>query len=106
MKPTLNKEIEMSSKGIDYVDSLVPTDQDCINAAKYQLDDLYIRAGETGIYTKDEKGKCFLLRKEILPLKLTKKNKPNYLAIIVFAFGALATGLWTLWIFNLIKNAL
>jgi len=57
MKPILNKEIEMSSKGIDYVDSLVPTDQDCINAVKYQLDDLYIRAGEIGIYTKDEKGK-------------------------------------------------
>lgn len=34
------------------------------------------------------------------------KNKPNYLAIIVFAIGVLATILWTLWIYNLIKNAL
>lgn len=34
------------------------------------------------------------------------KNKPNYLAIIVFAFGAVATAVWTLLIFNLIKNTL
>lgn len=34
------------------------------------------------------------------------KHKPNYLAIIVFAFGALGTALWTLLIIHLIKNAL
>ena len=36
MKPTLNQEIESSQKGIDYVDSLVPMDQNCIDAYKRQ----------------------------------------------------------------------
>jgi len=76
MKPTLNKEIEMSSKGIDYVDSLVPKTP----------------TRNTNITQKD------------IDVWSRKKTKPNYLAIIVFAFGALATVLWTLWIFNLIKN--
>jgi len=39
MKPTLNEEIEMSSKGIDYVDSLVPKDKNVIQAAINQVKD-------------------------------------------------------------------
>jgi len=97
MKPTLNEEIKMSAKGVDYVDSLVPTDKDCINAIKYQIDDEYIRAGEKGIYAKDEKGKFFLLRKEMFtndPHLKPKKQKYNILPLIIFTFMVISIVLW------------
>lgn len=92
MKRTLNEEIEMSIKGIDYVDSLVPTDQDCINAMKHQVDEMC------------EKYNVPLNEREIKSCNY--KNKPNYLAIIVFVIGGIGTVLWTLCIYNLIKNSL
>lgn len=39
MKPTLNQEIESSKKGIDYVNSLVPTNNDVIGSVIEKIKD-------------------------------------------------------------------
>jgi len=39
MKQTLKEQIESSQKGIDYVDSLVPTNNDVISAVIEQIKD-------------------------------------------------------------------
>jgi len=78
MKPTLNEEIEMSAKGVDYVNSLVPKTP----------------TRNTNITQKD------------IDEWNSKTNKPNYLAIIAFFVGVCMMALWILCIYNLIKNVL
>ncbi len=94
MKLTLKKQIESSQKGIDYVDSLVPKDNDVISIAKQQINEMY------------EKYNIPIDEKEIK--SCSYKNKTKFDPFVVFIWGLIALGtiLWTLGLIHLIQKAL